>query len=168
MADSVDGVEAFGDKRWKSALFTDADTQADNASVTEVSAWARDLPPRGGGRHSPMSDEAAAISAEEDEQAKEELEAIRATVEGLPNALAIAARLNDGVVEETTLDIRALHLVRLAALAAAGAPPIAFRVNLEAMDQHVSVDDVNSTLAAIAPIVGSARYLSAVRAIIDD
>lgn len=115
-----------------------------------------------------MSENAASNPTESDQLAKEDLETIRATVEGFGNALAIAAKLNDGVVEDTTLDIRALHLVRLAALAAAGAPPIAFRVNLEAMDQHVSVDDVNSTLAAIAPIIGSARYLSAVRSIIDD
>ncbi|MGI9577137.1 MAG: hypothetical protein ACR2OH_02950 [Microthrixaceae bacterium] len=115
-----------------------------------------------------MSDDAASNEADSDQSAKEDLESVRATIEGLGNALSIAAKLSDGVVEETTLDIRALHLVRLAALAAAGAPPIAFRVNLEAMDQHVSVDDVNSTLAAIAPIIGSARYLSAVRSIIDD
>ncbi|MCO5318892.1 MAG: carboxymuconolactone decarboxylase family protein [Microthrixaceae bacterium] len=106
-------------------------------------------------------------SASESE-AKEELEAIRSTIEGLPNALARAAQLNEGLAEDTTLDIRALHLVRLAALAASGAPPIAFRVNLEAMDDHVSVEDVDATLSAIAPIIGTARYLSAVRSILED
>ena len=154
------GVEAFADKQWKPALFTLAEIEADTATVAEVSGsstttraelvvvdtW-------------PMSDDAASNQAGSDEQAKEELEAIRATVEGFPSALATAARLNEGVVEATTLDIRALHLVRLAALAASDAPPVAFRVNLEAMDQHVSVEDVNS-IEAIAPIIGTARDLS--------
>ena len=115
-----------------------------------------------------MNDQAEPATPDSDSLAKQELEQIRETLAGLPNALATAAKLSDGVLEDTTLDIRALHLVRLAALAATGAPPIAFRINLEAMDQHVSVDDVNSTLAAIAPIIGTSRYLSAVGSIVDD
>ncbi len=106
--------------------------------------------------------------AESEAEAREELEAIRATIEGLPNALSVAARLTEGAIADTTLDVRSLHLVRLAALAASGAPPVAFSINLEAMEDHVSVEDVESTLVAIAPIIGTARYLSAVRSIIDD
>ena len=108
------------------------------------------------------------MNTPDEQDARAELEDVRARIAELPNALALAAQLNEQTIESSSLDLRAFHLVRLAALAASGAPPIAWRINLEVMEDHVSVDDVDGVLAAIAPIIGTARYLDAVKSIIED
>ena len=101
-------------------------------------------------------------------QARAEFDAVVANVASMPNAMALAAELNEGGMERSGLDTRSFYLARVAALAAAGAPPVAWRVNLEVMDEHVTVDEVEGVLAAIAPIIGTARYMSAVAAIVQD
>jgi hypothetical protein len=97
-----------------------------------------------------------------------DLDAIRAHLAELPNALALAAQLNEGAIERSRLDLRTFHLVRAAALAASGAPPIAWQINLETMDDHVTADDVMGMLAAITPIIGTSRYVEAVTNIVDE
>ena len=53
-------------------------------------------------------------------------------------------------------------LVRLAALVAVDAPPVSYMLNLEmASGVSVEADKIEGMLAAIAPIVGSARVASA-------
>ena len=53
-------------------------------------------------------------------------------------------------------------LVRLAALVAVDAPPVSYMLNLEmAGDVSVDAEQIEGMLAAIAPIVGSARVASA-------
>jgi hypothetical protein len=53
-------------------------------------------------------------------------------------------------------------LVRIAALVAVDAPPISHALNLEAAsDLDIDPDQVRGVLAAIAPIVGTARIASA-------
>jgi len=108
------------------------------------------------------------LGSDDEASARADLDAIREQLAGLPNALGLAAQLNEGALERSGLDLRTLHLVRAAALAASGAPPMAWRVNMELMDGHVSADDLEGVLAAIAPIIGTARYLDAVTAILDD
>ena len=56
------------------------------------------------------------------------------------------------------VDAETLMLVRLAALVSVDAPPISYVLNMElAGVTDVSGEDVQGMLAAIAPIVGSAR-----------
>jgi 4-carboxymuconolactone decarboxylase len=106
--------------------------------------------------------------AEDTEQAaRDELDSIRERIAELPTAISLAAQLNEGALERSGLDLRAFHLVRAAALAATGAPSSAWEVNLELMEDHVSAEEITGMLAAIAPIIGTARYLSAVEAIVD-
>lgn len=101
-------------------------------------------------------------------QARIDLEEIVGRLAELPNALGLAAQMSEGVAERSGLDLRTLHLVRAAALAATDAPPASWEVNLELMDEHVSVDDLEGMFAAIAPIIGTSRYLTAVRNIVGD
>jgi hypothetical protein len=55
-----------------------------------------------------------------------------------------------------------LMLARIAALVAADAPPLAYTLNLGAAGElGVDVDQIRGVLAAIAPIVGTARVTTA-------
>ena len=76
--------------------------------------------------------------------------------------LDLLATMNIAGVQASSLDAESLMLVRLAALVAVDAPPISYVLNMEiAGETDVSADDVQGMLAAIAPIVGSARVASA-------
>ena len=112
----------------------------------------------------PEEIEAAELAAE-----RADVEEIRARLSNLPNAMGVAAQLNSNVLADAAaLDMRTLHLVRVAAMAAAGMPKMGWEVNLELMDGDVSVDDIDAVLAAIAPIIGTARYLDAVTTLVAD
>lgn len=106
------------------------------------------------------------MSDETEDQGRIDLEMVRARLADLPNALGLAAQLSEGVAERSGLDLRTLHLVRAAALAATNAPAASWEINLELMDEHVSVDDLEGMFAAIAPIIGTSRYLTAVANIV--
>ena len=59
-------------------------------------------------------------------------------------------------------DAEALVLTRIAALVAVDAPPASYVLNLGAASEiGVGVEQVRGVLAAIAPIVGTARIASA-------
>ncbi|MBS1838778.1 MAG: hypothetical protein JST64_13880 [Actinobacteria bacterium] len=104
-----------------------------------------------------------------DDEERAEIEEIRSRLASLPNALGLAARLNGGVLDDAAgLDVRTLHLVRVAAMAAAGMPKLGWEVNVELMEGEVSADDIEATLAAVAPIIGTARYLEAVSTLLAD
>ena len=76
--------------------------------------------------------------------------------------LDLLAKMNVAGVEASSLDAESLMLVRLAALVAVDAPPISYVLNMEmAGETDISAEDVQGMLAAIAPIVGSARVASA-------
>ena len=65
-------------------------------------------------------------------------------------------------VEASSLDAQTLMLVRIAALVAVDAPPISYLMNLEAAGElGVDAEQVRGVLAAIAPIVGTARVAAA-------
>jgi alkylhydroperoxidase/carboxymuconolactone decarboxylase family protein YurZ len=68
----------------------------------------------------------------------------------------------------SSLDPETLMLVRIAALAAVDAPPVSYLLNLAAASEvGVDAEQVRGVLAAIAPIVGTARVASATGKIVD-
>jgi alkylhydroperoxidase/carboxymuconolactone decarboxylase family protein YurZ len=65
-------------------------------------------------------------------------------------------------LEATGLDAQALMLVRIAALVAVDAPPASYLLNLGAADDvGIDAEQVQGVLAAVAPIVGGPRVVSA-------
>ena len=75
------------------------------------------------------------------------------------NLLADMTRLS---VDASSLDAATLMLVRIAALAAADAPPTSYLANLgAAADLDIDADQVTGVLTAIAPIIGTARVAAA-------
>jgi 4-carboxymuconolactone decarboxylase len=65
-------------------------------------------------------------------------------------------------VETSSLDAQSLMLARLAALVAVDAPPASYLLNLgPAGETGVDAEQVRGVLAAVAPVVGTARVASA-------
>jgi 4-carboxymuconolactone decarboxylase len=65
-------------------------------------------------------------------------------------------------IEASSLDSETLMLVRIAALVAVDAPPVSYALNLEAVGElEIDPEQVQGVLAAVAPIVGTARVASA-------
>jgi alkylhydroperoxidase/carboxymuconolactone decarboxylase family protein YurZ len=65
-------------------------------------------------------------------------------------------------VEHNSLPPRELMLVRLAALIAVDAPPASYLANAEAAaDSGVTADDIQGVMIGVAPVVGTARVVSA-------
>ena len=82
--------------------------------------------------------------------------------------LDLLAAMTAESVAVSSLDPQSLMLVRIAALAAVDAPPASYLLNLgAAADAGVDADQVRGVLAAVAPIVGTARVASAIGAIAD-
>jgi alkylhydroperoxidase/carboxymuconolactone decarboxylase family protein YurZ len=82
--------------------------------------------------------------------------------------LDLLANMTADSLAVSTLDQETLALVRIAALAAVDAPPVSYLLNLAAArDVGLDADQVRGVLAAIAPIVGTARVASATRKIVD-
>jgi len=71
-------------------------------------------------------------------------------------------RMNLDSVEHSKLDPRTFMEVRIAALAATGAAPIAWATNLGASAEvGLTVEDVQGVLVAITPLIGTARTVAA-------
>ena len=69
-------------------------------------------------------------------------------------------------LENSDLSLREFMMVRIAALAAVDAPAASYAFNVEAAaDSGITLDDVEDVLVAVAPIVGTARVISAAAAI---
>jgi 4-carboxymuconolactone decarboxylase len=65
-------------------------------------------------------------------------------------------------IEVSSLEPSELMLVRIAALIAVDAPPVSYLTNLEAIASvGIDAERVRGVLAAVAPIVGTARVASA-------
>jgi alkylhydroperoxidase/carboxymuconolactone decarboxylase family protein YurZ len=76
--------------------------------------------------------------------------------------LDLLANMTADSVAASDLDAETLMLVRIAALAAVDAPPVSYLLNLGAASEvGVDAEQVRGVLAAIAPIVGTARVASA-------
>jgi alkylhydroperoxidase/carboxymuconolactone decarboxylase family protein YurZ len=81
--------------------------------------------------------------------------------------LDLLASMTADSIEASSLDPEKLMLVRIAALVAMDAPPVSYLYNLGAADElDIDVDEVRGVLAAIAPIVGTARIASATSKIV--
>lgn len=82
--------------------------------------------------------------------------------------LDLLATMTADSVAASSLDAETLLLVRIAALAAVDAPTVSYLLNLEVADQvGLDAEQVRGVLAAIAPIVGTARVMSATGRIVD-
>jgi 4-carboxymuconolactone decarboxylase len=76
--------------------------------------------------------------------------------------LDLLARMTADSVEVSSLDPESLMLVRIAALISVDAPPASYLLNLGvASDVDIDGEQVRGILAAVAPIVGTARVASA-------
>jgi hypothetical protein len=65
-------------------------------------------------------------------------------------------------LESSDLPPREFMIARIAALVAVDAPAASYALNVEAAaDSDVTLDDVEDILVAVAPIVGTARVVSA-------
>jgi len=65
-------------------------------------------------------------------------------------------------IEECDLDPRELMLARIAALVAVDAPPVSYLLNAgTAAEVGITLEDVQGVLIAVAPVVGTARVMSA-------
>jgi hypothetical protein len=72
------------------------------------------------------------------------------------------AAMTAASVMECDLAPRELMLARIAALAAVGAPPASYLANAgTASDVGVTLEDVQGVLIAVAPLIGTARSVSA-------
>jgi alkylhydroperoxidase/carboxymuconolactone decarboxylase family protein YurZ len=77
--------------------------------------------------------------------------------------LDLCASMTLNSLEASSLDEQTLMLVRIAALVAVDAPPASYLMNLGVAGQTgVTEDQVQGVLAGVAPIVGTARVVSAV------
>ena len=80
--------------------------------------------------------------------------------------LETLVKMNEGTPEASGLDAETYMLTRIAALAAVGAPPASYLLNLGAASElGVTDEQVQGVLIAIAPVIGSARVASAGSAI---
>jgi 4-carboxymuconolactone decarboxylase len=76
--------------------------------------------------------------------------------------LDLLASMTADSIEASNLDPDTLMLVRIAALVAVDAPPASYVMNLgAASDLGIGEDQVRGVLAAVAPIVGTARVTAA-------
>src|SRR3954447_24559109 len=76
--------------------------------------------------------------------------------------LDLLGTMTEASVAASSLDSRSLMLVRIAALVAVDAPPVSYVLTLGATSElDIDADEVRGVLAAIAPIVGTARVAAA-------
>ena len=76
--------------------------------------------------------------------------------------LDLLASMTADSIEASNLDSDTLMLVRIAALVAVDAPPASYVMNLGAASElGIGEDQVRGVLAAVAPIVGTARVTAA-------
>jgi 4-carboxymuconolactone decarboxylase len=76
--------------------------------------------------------------------------------------LDLLTEMTTSSVEASTLDPEKLMLVRIAALVAIDAPPASYLMNLGAAGEiGVGAEEIQGVLAAVAPIVGTPKVVSA-------
>ncbi len=76
--------------------------------------------------------------------------------------LDLLASMTADSIEASSLEAETLALVRIAALVAVDAPAVSYLMNLAiAGEMGVDAEQVRGVLAAVAPIVGTARIASA-------
>ena len=79
-----------------------------------------------------------------------------------PPVLDTIAAMTAVSVAESNLPLDALLLVRLAALAAVDARPASYLLHIgPAAEAGITLEDAQNVLVAVAPIIGTARVMSA-------
>ena len=74
----------------------------------------------------------------------------------------LLARMTADSLEVSSLEPESMMLVRIAALISVDAPPASYLLNLGmASEMNIDAEQVRAVLAAVAPIVGTARVASA-------
>ena len=76
--------------------------------------------------------------------------------------LDLLAKMTADSIEVSGLDPETLMLARIAALVAVDAPPASYLLNIGAASEiGIEAEQIRGVLAAVAPIVGTARIASA-------
>jgi alkylhydroperoxidase/carboxymuconolactone decarboxylase family protein YurZ len=82
--------------------------------------------------------------------------------------LDLLVRMTADSIAVSSLEPKELMLVRVAALAAVDAPAVSYATNTEAAAAvGIDAETVSGVLAAIAPIIGTARVASATGTIVE-
>jgi 4-carboxymuconolactone decarboxylase len=94
-----------------------------------------------------------------------------ATLQGISGGdlgvMGTLVRMTETSIQEAGLDPRTFMFVRLAALTALDAAPASWLVNLKVGGEAgLTPEDIVSTLIAVAPLVGTARVVSAAGSIV--
>src|SRR5512133_412148 len=83
------------------------------------------------------------------------------------SVLDTLVRMTEGSLEASGLDPQTFMLVRVAALATLDAAPASWLVNLKISDEAgLPPESIVGTLIAIAPVIGTARVVSAAGSIV--
>jgi 4-carboxymuconolactone decarboxylase len=89
-------------------------------------------------------------------------ETLQGLGEGDLSVLNTLVRMTEGSLEESGLDPETFMLVRIAALTTLDAAPASWLVNLKVSGEAgVAPESIVGTLVAIAPVIGTARVVSA-------
>jgi len=89
-------------------------------------------------------------------------ETLRVLSEGDLSVLTALLRMHEGSLEESGLDPETFMLARIAALTTLDAAPASWLVNLGVSGEvGISPERIVGTLIAIAPVIGTARVVSA-------
>lgn len=101
-------------------------------------------------------------------QAVDAQESLQKLAEGDLAILDVLRRMIEGTFEESGLDPRTFMLVRMAALATLDAAPASWLMNIEAGGEAgLAPESILGTLIAIAPVIGTARIVSAASSIVE-
>jgi alkylhydroperoxidase/carboxymuconolactone decarboxylase family protein YurZ len=85
-----------------------------------------------------------------------------ALAEGDAPVLETLAQMTVNTLERSGLDPETYMLVRIAALAAMDGAPVSYLLNIGTADElGVAPEKIQGTLVAVAPVIGSARTVSA-------
>jgi 4-carboxymuconolactone decarboxylase len=94
-------------------------------------------------------------------------ETLRVLSEGDLSVLTALLRMQEGSLEESGLDPETFMLTRIAALATLDAAPASWLMNLGVSGEiGISPERIVGTLIAIAPVIGTARIVSAAGSIV--
>src|SRR5438309_11870188 len=89
-------------------------------------------------------------------------ESLQRLAEGDLSMLNVLWRMTDGTFEESGLDPKTFMLVRMAALATLDAAPASWLMNIAVSGEAgLEPEMILGTLTAIAPVIGTARVVSA-------
>jgi 4-carboxymuconolactone decarboxylase len=95
-------------------------------------------------------------------------ETLSLLAQGDLSVLNTLMRMTEGSLEESGLDPETFMLVRIAALATLDAAPASWLVNMKVSGEAgLTPERIIGTLIAIAPVVGTARVVSAAGSIVE-